>query len=881
MSLQRSAQYKFASFLLALSLPALGCGPDSFTDEEELAFRTAGDPSPDSLTAHRQTTLPGGGVLSTLSEDGQLLYNAQGASIAVIDAAQLRQGEINGSPVDIDTATLSEFSIDASVTALLHSSDTLFIGGGDYGIYAMDDTTGAVTNIDTNLGDRWCFALAADAPRNLLFALVGGRDVTELRIYDLDTYNYRATVNVDTGSGLTREGTGYAMALSGDYAYLAMGAAGLARVKYVGGISVEQGPDFAPSGATTREQLVPYRARDVAIEGDWLYAAVDSLGVAELHLPTMSGWSTSLADVDLHAPVGTMPLSNCSGDPTKHYTIRVDAVFDSSRNAIVVAAGTAPSPSAHFEWGPYYSYSTFDWLLEKPGVDPSLFQQGCDTALFVFERPNLTTHSLAQKLEDGANGAAHTRSWKSLDMQIADNRFWVYDNEISAWDFERVAGQLTNLTQSTDEIYVRDDPSYSSVIQSLLDPQLLLAGTDGNDPHHMYRVEGSSSAPVLNPVAGTNTSDFKLGLLVNAQWLSATSGWEWVFANRSAVGTSVLSFTTSPSNPTALTQPGNFARWDFQYPPDPQVPGTSGRSYSSTAADKRATSDVVALNRSQLVTPIALYSRADIEAEASVTPSGGVLNPTPITHLAAHPELAPPFLGSETSEVHSFNMNYFTWSDGVTDHTVLGFAAGQVVESTHAYYEHPKLAFFDLSDCQSSTDPCTAGYDAASGGPLDPSKTALAYGSLPEAMFFDFDIAYIDGTQYAFAVDTSGTVVAFDLTNLFSGQPLTEVARWSMAPSTLDGFVSPMTDLEHRRENVPGVGLVDYLYVAANRRGIVKLMVDTSVPGTISMQEATTVNTIAQTSGILINRFNLQGTLTTLMVATDHEDGGLRLYSAD
>lgn len=769
------------------------------------------------------TTLPGGGVCSGLSADGQQLFVAKGASIVTFDIAQVRQWELSQGPIDVDAVTLDTVALEASVTALLHDGQTLFVAGGDHGIFALD-AGGVVTPLDLDLGGRWCFDLAIDEHEGLLFAALGARDASELRIYDRRSGALRNTIALDRAHGLSLPGTAFAVALHGGFAYLAMGASGLARVPYMttaGPLvplqrtlslplpgAVKQGPLFAPPGARTIEELAPYRVRDLAVEGGWLFAAAEASGLVELHLPTLSSWSPA-------TPVGAYPLTGATtscptGCATANYPIRVETLTDVQTGMLLALVGASHRPSAAHEWGPYYQYSTLTWRLGPPGVDESLYPSGCFTSLAVFERPDDTGATLDQALFGTAGGQSAGVSWKSLCVQFADGHFWMFDNEFTVWNFERVGGSLQNLNQSPYKKYHPVDPSFSSGVRSLLDPHLILAGSDAAlGPSLMYRVEGPEDQPTLELVPGSDDESFteRFGLLMRGQWLSPLSGLEWV-AYTGPQGWNVTEVFTSPGDPGQVAQPGNLSSWSLAFPEDPQMPGSGifGRSYSSTEVDLRTTSRVIAMSRTGVATPVVLYDRMQIESAAAAAMPDSVLHVPPLASLAPHPELLAPLQPEFVVKLHALYLRYASLPDvGAGEHTVLGVAAGYVGEPTSPYFEHPKIAFFDVSDCQRAGDPCSAAFDPGLGGPVDPTKTALAYGSAPLAITTDLAFATLEGVAYAFACDTSGTVLAFDLTNLFpsDGSPRFEVARWSLAPSPLDGFVAPLTGIAFREEPTP------------------------------------------------------------------------------
>ena len=832
------------------------------------------------VTHLRVTSSPTSGVLSVISEDGDRLYHARGARVVEIDLALVRKWELDGADdPDVERATRRVIPLEASITSMLSVGPDLFVGGGDTGLFcvgpaAAQDTSSPVRAIDTDTGGRWCFDLALDRERNELLALWGARDGTQLRSYDLETFEPRLVVDVNQAAGVERPGTGYALALFGDYAYLALGVSGIARVALGGreGVrgAVEQGPSFVPQAARTDREIAPYRVRDLTIADGHLYAAADASGLFELELTSLAAWNAQTRGV-LHRFVG-------------HYPVRVETIRDDDATLVVV--GTAPAPSAAHEWGPYYQYSTFDWRLTPPGVDPESYTTGCGTALFVFERR--AGGPLVQALWMPIEGAHGQRSWKSLATQQADGCFWAFDNEFTVWSFERDAttGRLTRLEQLRNRRYALADVSYASGIRGALDPNLLFTGEDDAARMPFYRVEGTNAQPELVPLAGSDHKRFNLGLMMNGQWVSRLTGREWLAFGMGSSFWRLVELTTSRARPERLLSagPGEWKSRYLEFPVDPQFGQVVGRSYGSVAVDYRESSELVAMSRTHAPTPVTLFSRDEIEryALASGGRRSGKNNPVevkPIGHLTLHPELGDPVPREFLTDLFSLNMHFFPWHDGQRERAVLGVATG-ATPGAGEFATHPKLAFVYLDDCTDRSSSCAALYSGPNTG-VNPAILTIARGSRAEGMLWDFDVATVAGTQYAFACDTSGAVLAFDLTSLFSGLPLTEAARWDMPVSQLDGRCSPMTAIRVRAELPPGEAtLATYLYIAANRRGIVKLRARPSEAGGLWLEHELTINTPSQASGLIVGEFDLgEPEPLEALIVFDHEDGGIKLYT--
>ena len=839
---------------------------------------------PYELTDLRATTVPGTGAYSSISSDGQKLFRARGASVGQVDLAQVRDNELNNPTMgDLDSVTEAIFPLEATIFSVVDDEGDLFVAGGDYGFFKIDSVTGVVTDADTASGGRWCFDVKLTRDKQHIVTVWGGLDRTQIRAYDRNTLALTRKKNVTTGQGVVRAGIGYAIALRGNWAYVAMGKAGLVRVRFRGPPAVvQQGPDMLPPNACagfTVECLNWYRVRDVAIAGHYLYAAADTRGLVEIDLhdswgPTMPFWSEQ--------PTGLCPNNDFN------YALRVDAVLDlgegAARNRVVIAVGTDRAPSWGIEWGPYTRYAAPDWDMSGTDFDGTLLPKGdCGAGLFIYERvvSGILDPTIASRKQIGA-----VRTWESLSLQKADGRFWVYNDELGVWFFRRQTnGILTAVYQVDLDKYSAPGLAYTDPLLSLKDPNLILAGADGAHPP-IYRIDTSGPEPELVVVPNTDTSDFRLGVFTDdAQWVVDGTRNEWVVSQRQD-GWKVMFFRTANNAPEFFAT--TWHHWKIPFPQEPGCPVSliTGRTHGGHVVDYRPTSDLIALSRTQIARGIAIYWRSQIEAASGILSGSPLADgsdltlPGPTPHIDVHPEIVLE-TSTERDRMWSLRMRMFPLDDGGQERAVLVEAAGSNAEASHADFEHPKLVFVDLTDCQQPGDPCTAQYDPCAQQAISPAKIVVAYGNFAPALAIGVDVATIQSVQYAFMADSAGRVTAFDLTQLFvPGVGAVIADEWQAAPSVLDQNQDFFSDIEIDFEDPGGGGdPVPYAYVAANRAGMLKLQILDPITGGLDLQLEEQLNTPGQALGITIREVeNPDGTTRKFLVLGDHSECGLKLY---
>lgn len=828
------------------------------------------------LNQLRTTSEPAYGIASTVSADGDTLFWMQGNQLKHIDLAVVRSNELNGQNVD---PLVNATTLDAGCTALLEdpASQRLFIGAADFGLYMQDLTVaGGATPvlIDSNPGGRWIHDLVVDATGDFLLAVYGGLDASQLRVYDITgTPALVNTLDLDVAHGLVREGTGYAVDVHGPYAYLAMGRAGLARIRWnAPGPVLQQGFDPVPSAyANVPGRSVAFRTRDLDIEGDYLFAASNGGGVIRVDL-SATGWPTGA-----NATV-VRPVHGPDARATDHFPVRVAATYNSSADEIQLAVGTYPNPDASHEWGPYNPAATFGPQLGNPIVEDGFvggsgpIAVGIDEALFLYTQT--VGSPLVQRRSRFVQGNSETRDWKTLSIQFVpstNNRVWIYGGDFYVWHSRRrTNGTFTGLVQSAEDKYVEFEPNYSGGLTSQLDPNIVLSGADGrSNALPLYRVGDSAMTgqPEFDRLPGTTDLPHRLGLLVQDSWLEETT--EWVPGPQGDAA-ATIGLQESWKFIALTTGAGNFTSWKENYldfPDDPFDPtGPNGRSYATVAVDDRPGSELLACGRSSVRGAVSLYMRSTVRNAMLAQPAGAHVALPPIANLDLSPEL-----GGTTPDPdhHNLRMDFFDLLAGDVTQRYLMVSAGQDQSNVTGQAGQPKLVFFNVTSCTAPGN-CNP---ASIGPPI------VALGTGDPALSFGATTATIGGTTYAFMGDVLGNVTAFDLSPLSAGNSPAFAGTFYVGASVLDGLSAPVTDVVAREETVQDDQAL-VLYLAASREGIVRVLVTETGPGTVGMSELfPRINTPGQAASLSLGSMSIGGTQEDTMVVFDHDLYGIQLYT--
>ncbi|HJM58704.1 MAG TPA: hypothetical protein QF446_15415 [Planctomycetota bacterium] len=854
-----------------------------------LARGALGAAPQDGLTNLLDTTDPGTGAFSALSADGSQLFQVVGSAVAEIDLAHVRQimGDLGGAPADAwDLVATSVHEIDASPFSVRDLGSVLFVAGGDMGLFFIDRAAANPTAVKLDDGQgRWCFDIEISTDQLYLLAVWGGRDVTELRVYRTGSGALLRTISFDT-SRLARPGIGYALELHTDnrqneYAYLAMGRSGIARVNWRATAAlVEQGYDPGLACTSTYCNDVN-RVRDIAIAGDKLFAAADQAGLVEVDL-----LNAPLAGRVVYVPSLTCPSSEVTfaGFPT-----RVAALLDpgavSGEDRIVVAVGVATKPSVAREWGPYYRYTSFTPDLTNPFPDggfSNLCESFTEVQILEPDAPFGGVQLSQRILGDPPHHSAHG-NMKSLELQVVNGTYWMFSNEFIAWSFERDPnGALANLTSSPGGLFAARQQSYSGVTVSLRDPTLVLASSDGGGEANLHRVSAPFDTLAVipgtdDPGPGEGFYRFAMGICLDAQWRQPLSGYEWVVSG----GWRLSRFRASAAQPDLFRN--TWCPFDLAFPPDPICTEIIGRHYTTMGVDPDNDGGWLLLARSQIQRGLTFYWRDSIHAEADAMP---LLRYDGVTELLTQPEGVVDLHDEYSScvndpespirQMQTFAIEVFQWETGTALRKVAAICAGK-----HVIDNRPRIVFVDLSDCADPSDACGAFFDAASQKPRDPSKVDVVHLGPYSGLAFALDVAVIANRQYAFVADTSGRLTALELKGLFSSVSDPVVCDiWRNPRSVLDQQYDIMTDVVVNFESPIGGGhAVPYAYVAADRAGLLRFEIQVAPgSGDISFAKPTVFNTPGQAAKVSIRDVAPSPQEVLRLFVSDHNDSGIRMY---
>lgn len=874
-------------------------------------------PAQDALTSHLATSSENLGVAAVPSLDGAIVYQARGPRVHELDFAYMRAniGAAVGSELWDDAAAgpATSYFLNTSITALVDSGPVLgtvgggrylWVGAGDEAVVRIDRQTGSVPaggSADHHpTGGKWVFDLESDPEAGLVYAILGAKDQSELWVFDALTGAQTATFDLTAANGYP-SGTALGIALE-EYSlgvvFLALGEGGVVRVDTsLSGPAAVSTIWQVPAGAVPQT----HRARDVSMGRSRLFVAAEREGLLSIDLPNFTGPGTATIAVQPAIP----------GEVDQHYPVRVDASVDPVTGDEVIVVGGATKPSLLHEWGNYVSYGNFDEDLAPLGIsgipqaelDELEFKSQDQGAFFVYTQergaPTLVEREALQTGSDSVENA-----WRTLDVQVLGGSHWVLDNDVTLrrFDYDKfdadMDGEFSTLADS-GEAFWPDSQDHTLAIPSQLEPNFILAGHDGDSAGH-YAVNGTSTSASVDLIAGTDSDPFFIGLFGQETWLAESQAVEWGGV-QSVDGASEQEFGLIRFQPNLA---GGFL-WDYWRVDMPEDPITMEivRGYRTIASrfEESGGDDLLALCMTAVPTSVALYRPSALMAAAglgstSYLPDGHKLVVDPFDQLLVHDEV----LGtSYDGKLSAYRSQLFEWVDPGTQTTrlVLAMAAGSlVVQTSPGVFERqePKLAFFDLDDCRSVLPPsghCGAAVDP--GNPMglayEPERRRIALGdtSLPDAEAFGVEVATVDGVQLAFSANTDGSVSAYDLRSLFqaTAQPaLVEEARWQMSDSVFDGAPVPCTDVLHRVESlVPGGPLEDVLYVAGNRRGVIRLQVDVVLRrgGVLDVifTELETINTPGQPTGLALGSMDLGGPASEeALIVSDHGSAGIKIY---
>ncbi len=851
-----------------------------------LALSYLAAPAPQgSLTNLRATSTANVGLQTAISHDGDVLFHARGPRVYAADLTAVRaaDGLPCADPGNPQYLAEGPYELEASITSLLSTydagsqADYLWVGGGDTGIVRFDRTTGVRQVVEPDTGGRWIFDLVERPGEDEVCAVLGARDASQLRFYDKLTGALIRTVALDTSVPGVVDGTAFGAAYDGTnglFTYVAMGRGGVVRVGIFNNfVRVFQGP--TPTDQTCDPAVVveAARARDVAASEGFLYLASETLGLLSIDLGNQ--WSKTMP-VQCGFTTCTDPA--CTYDD-EYYPVRVGAVSNAGGDT-VIAVGCAVAPSLLHEWGNYAQYGGFDWKLTAGQIDTSVspwkdFKTTTRTnTLFIFDRVASGALREVDHLVFPGGGAHANNAWRSLSIQEVGGKYWIYDEEyaaISVAPFQ--IGVATSLSfNNSDECFEPIHFDHTAGVPTKLDTNVILTGQDGKGLGH-YRINGTLADPTIDIIPMTEwCTRFHVGLLPQGTWIPNPAV-PVEFAITPSVDPALM-LSNSYGVMRFIPGPVDFLFWRYDYQALPFAPCedpalAQGRNYITIAnIFEPGVKDLVAHCRTGNGTGgknVALFRHSEFY------PPG---NPAvQFDDLRLHTSCPP---------CPTYRSMFFDWETTTGTEVALVVASGEAVANEN----RAKLVFFNLDDCKLTGDCAAAVGDPPGCSDGDLSRRREAHGPDPTAIgggakAFGVTVATINGTQYAFAADTSGSVVAWDLTNLFDPvvelPPLQSVGSWTMAPALLDGLRDINTDLVHRQEMEQG-SPVDYLYVAANRRGVVKLEV-TTAPGSVTLTEVATINTPGQPTGLQIFQPSLESTAFDALLVFDHGSSGLKLYT--
>lgn len=463
-------------FAVGLSLAGTACGG-------EAAEGSRGSDGPLELVgAYRR----GDPIALAVADGRDRLWSVDGATLAEWELAKQ-----TGTPSELAARAVREWPLDVTVMSLVHADGRLFVAGGAFGLWSMDLAHRDPTprRLERRAGLVCTDVAVSDGLVLATFAAARG---SELLVLDGASLK-------PVGEAHLPGGPAWALDARDGQAWVALGAAGLARVDLADPTSprVEPGPGAEAFPTPAGSSYGPNLVRDVSVSSTHVHAAADGAGLAVLSRG--EPWSPEM-------PFELVPLE-LDGAPT--YAARVSAEGDR------VAVGTNLAPVRAQEGAPFGLCGWMDARLDVGGVGDGAFARGSGEGLLSFRREGDALRLESSVVERGGWRTLALLQGRTHEQHIGLG--WVVrdepdsSNEGGIVAFHRPSG------------YVAMDGALS-----LLDPGLVLFGTDPAGS----RTAGwlGREAPGSIGVRDESQGPLPLGLRVGAQWVDAASGEEWCLA---------------------------------------------------------------------------------------------------------------------------------------------------------------------------------------------------------------------------------------------------------------------------------------------------------------------------------------------------------------
>ncbi|TAJ23580.1 MAG: hypothetical protein EPO68_02750, partial [Planctomycetota bacterium] len=213
------------------------------------------------LTKPPIVSRPGGPSVACFAPGGDLVFQAQGPSMAVLGFGLAEQCAFNPAAHDaiapsalIAEATAAMQADLSPLCVIAYTDEEAYVAGGDWGLFKLvgaqgsrqllpiDGATSGVAN------GRWCTGVAISEDGMYLAATFGAHDDSQLRVYlrngppSTGTFGTgagfqswsipltSATITDPNTTGTPPAGLAYDVAVSGSAAYVAMGNCGVVKV---------------------------------------------------------------------------------------------------------------------------------------------------------------------------------------------------------------------------------------------------------------------------------------------------------------------------------------------------------------------------------------------------------------------------------------------------------------------------------------------------------------------------------------------------------------------------------------------------------------------------------------------------------------------------
>ncbi len=679
-----------------------------------------------------------------LSDDGARVYSVEGASIAVLDATKPKYPEVERIPID------------ASVMSLFSVGKRLFIAGGTNGVGVMDMSNAKhQLRWFDSIGGRPCTQVAVSG--SLVLATFATARNSELRLYLKGTLKQVGKAKLP--------GDALDFAVSGEYAYFALGAGGVARadLKHMKSPDIERGPDLSVLPTTDSYKLPRGYVRDVAVAGTHLYLAADIAGLIDIDLTTPWGADSSVH----HRPLGFL------GRPA--YALRVDARGDR------VALATGRAPSVVGDGAPLGTLGRFGWNLTAGDVATDKWPAGASDALWLFhQRPE------NGKLEMEAVEPVPDSSWRTLVMRGKK----IYEQHARLGMIVRVIADKPKVAQAGDaKLPIADELSLAGRRQpaglpcidgkpSLRDPRLLLFGVDpaGADGRGILRITNDDKLKLAEGLG----SHLPIGSSVGAQWPDVLASREW-FISSFARSWRVNRLTHRPKY--------DISSWDLvpPQPPDRKIGGTTG----SGPFLSQASGDLLLCTRSGTRFGLVGFSNKQIAGMAGEVRPGKKLEIKPIWQAETH-------FDQEAPAARTFNLAVFALEDG---RKIAAVAAGANTDPKSEHFEHPQIVFFDVTHAIATP----------------PRKLGIVWGKDAKGLAIGVDACRIKRRTYVVAATTAGQMLMFDCNDPSKAR---QVRQYELPINPYDGQRDNFLDVEIATDLQAGR---TFAYLAAGRAGLIRV----------------------------------------------------------